>query len=317
MDTDVTIQIKTTAERYNEAEAAFFAAFSAIEEVEKATSYFRDDSDVARLRNAPAGTAIHVAEPTWRALQIAKEIYTATEGTYDVTIGPLVELWGFGTTQKKTAPAQQAIEDVLTRIGFDNVCFIPSTHSISSRIYSLNIDLSSVAKGVAVDTAFDVLTNRGFYTVLVNAGGEIRALASNAPAWRIGIQVPDEKTATAEYIKDRIISLRNGSIATSGSYRRFLNAGGKQYSHILNPQTGQSFTTDVVSVSVYAPTCAYADAWATAFFTMSPEKATAIAHAHPSISCCILLRQKNTNASFRMRVSDSFPFTEHEKSNTF
>jgi FAD:protein FMN transferase len=311
MHTEVTLQIKTTEDRYDDAQKAFRAAFSAIEEVEKSTSHFRTDSDVSQIRYAAAGTSVPVAESTWRSLSIAKEVYHATSGKYDVTVGPLVELWGFGTTVKTAAPSENAIAEVLPEIGFENVCFITATHSISSRIDSLHIDLSSVAKGVAVDRAFATLTNHGFYTVLVNAGGEIRVMTSNAPAWRIGIQVPDETASASEYIRDRIITLEHGSIATSGSYRRFLSAGGKHYSHVLDPHTGSSVTTEVVSVTVLARTCGEADALATAYFSLLPEEACALADAREEVSCFIVLRPVAGSSEFRMINSKGFPVSEN------
>ena len=172
------VEIQVIAKNKKKVQQAVNKAFNAIAETETNTSRFIAGNDISKIKNAEQNELISVSGYTLKCLTIAKKISEKTDGKYDVTIAPLVELWGFGKNKTKNIPSDIEIKDAKEKIGSDKFIVLYDKHSVSTTVANLDIDLGSVAKGVAVDAAAETLLRYGFSDFLINAGGDIRASSS-------------------------------------------------------------------------------------------------------------------------------------------
>ncbi len=202
-------------------------------------------------------------------LNLAKRYYELSDGYYDVTIKPLTAAWGFAAKNEKTENPN--IDSLLQFIGFDKI-EIENSRLIKSDS-RIQIDFNSIAKGYVVDLLAEELIKRNITDFMVNIGGEIRCKGVNAEGrdWSIGIETPYEGNFKQDAIQ-KIIPVTNCAVATSGNYRRFYtNDEGLKVCHTINPKTGYSVHSNLLSATVVAPTCAEADAAATMFMAMGSE----------------------------------------------
>jgi thiamine biosynthesis lipoprotein len=300
------VEIQVIAKNKNKVQFALNKAFDAVAEVETNTSKFISASDVTRIKKSKQNRLVNISDYTLRCLSLAKKISKFTVGKYDVTISPLIDLWGFGRNKTKQIPSEKEILLAKQKIGTDKLIVLYDENAVSTTVDNLDIDLSSIAKGAAVDAAAKKLLQLGFTNFLVNAGGEIRVSSSGKKTWNIGIQTPKENVAVKDIIEDDILEVKNGAVATSGNYRNYFKKGTNTYSHIINPKTGMPVKSTVLSVTVTAPSCAEADAWATAFFTMQPVEVIQLADTISNIECFIIERPLNSKTNFRFHQSKGF-----------
>lgn len=205
-----------------------------------------------------------------RALEIARE----TDGVLDVTVGPLVNLWGFGPQARPTTvPSADALAAIREYVGYELLQV--SNHQLTKAHPDVYVDLSTIAKGYGVDRVARVLEQLDIHHYLVEIGGELRLKGSkpNDEPWRVAI----EKPISGERSVQEILEPGNMALATSGDYRNFYVEDGVRYSHIIDPRTGMPIQHHLVSVTVLAPTCMDADAYATALTVMGPDAALAFA----------------------------------------
>jgi len=202
----------------------------------------------------------------------AGRLYELTNGAWDGTVRPLVDLWGFyAKKEKRSVPDKDKILSFLPEIGFNHIELLPTGHLVKRKA-SITLDLASIAKGYGVDAVSEVLRKKGIDNFLVEIGGEVYASGQkkeNIP-WRVGINRPEKGASLAAVY--RSLSLRNRALATSGDYRNFFEIDGKRYSHVLDPKTGYPVNNAIVSVSILAQTCMLADGLATAVMIMGTRK---------------------------------------------
>jgi thiamine biosynthesis lipoprotein len=246
-----------------------------LKEVNNVFSTYIKDSELSKLNKSHLSIPIEITPVLAEVLKLSKSIYEDSEGAFDVTIGPLVNLWGFGPDKIRKQPTDQEIMKKMNDVGSDHFKLTEST--IIKSKPNLYIDLSAIAKGQGVDDVALILSSIGFKSFLVEIGGEVRGqgLKPDGSKWRIGIEKPSEELGQAI---QKVIDLENMSIATSGGYRNYLKYGDKIFSHTINPKTGRPVDHKLVSVSVLNPSCAVADAWATAFMVLGAEKGLDIAN---------------------------------------
>lgn len=240
--------------------------------VDNSMSTYKSDSELSRFNRLPVGQQMQISPEFARVLQISRDIWQRSGGAFDPTIGPLVDLWGFGPTlSDNTAPSAQQVSVALESTGFQHI--VLAQQQLSKR-HPVQLDLSAVAKGYAVDLVADLLEMLALPDYLVEVGGEIRVSGLNPDGqpWRIAIEQPTLISSV-----DRIISVADRSVATSGDYRNYFEQQGTRYSHILDPRTGSPIQHNLASVTVLAASCAEADAWATAFLVMGPEQSRILA----------------------------------------
>jgi len=239
------------------------------------------------------GKTIHVVE---RALQIA----ALSDGYFDPTIAPLVDLWGFGPTARQSVvPNLVELETLQAQVGYGALVVDTEAETLS-KTAPRALDLSAIAKGYAVDLVADYLVEQGFSNYLVEVGGEMRFSGTKPDqvAWRIAIENPDSTSRSVF----RILEMSSGAVATSGDYRNFFELDGIRYSHTINPKTGYPVAHDLASVTVVMALCIDADAYATAFMAMGREQTLKLAEAQ---NLAVLLIYKD-GVSFRSIQSSQF-----------
>ena len=240
-------------------------------EANASMSIFNPTSLLSRInRNEIDSVDIHIT----RNIEIASKINALTP-RYDITVKPLVDAYGFAAKNRETKPN---IDSLVQFVGFSK--FRIEDGRIVKSDHRLQIDLNSIAKGYVVDLIAEWLDSQGCENYIVEVGGEIRAKGVNARgvAWRVGVDTPFENNQTPGLHQQKVVQISGSALATSGNYRRFYyNEQGERISHTLNPQTGHSQTTSLLSATVIVPRCATADALATAFMASDEKNAIALA----------------------------------------
>ncbi len=242
-------------------------------------STYDPNSELSRLNRNSATDWIDVSDQLYTVLEVAMRIGRATGGAFDITIGPLVNLWGFGPEPgARTVPDIAAIESARQRVGIDKLLLRASPTAVRKRRGDVYIDLSAIAKGYAVDQIAAYLDGQGFADYLVEIGGELRASGSNQSGvpWRIGIENP--------VVEGRVIGqtapLRDNGMASSGNYRNFFELDGVRYGHTIDPRTGTPTRHRLGAVTVIHPQAMMADAWATALMSLGFDAGLALAREH-------------------------------------
>jgi len=239
----------------------------------------------------------------------ASRISASTRGAFDVTVGPLVELWGFGPQYRpRRVPDDAEIERVRKNVGYQRVQANPSTGAIRKTRSHTQVDLSAIAKGYGVDRLAMILDRYRVDDYLVEIGGEFRAKGTTAAGrpWRVAIERPIEARRSLEEIPretlGEVIVLENRAIATSGTTKDFFEHGGRHYSHSIDPRTGQPVQHPPMAVSVVADTTMEADAWATALLVLGPEQGYKLAQARGLAALLVTA----SGHSFDARATDAF-----------
>lgn len=246
--------------------------------VNQSMSTYINDSELSQFNQLPADSDIQASEGLFQVLTLADQISRQTHGAFDVTVGPLVNLWGFGPNGRiEHTPSPQTINRMLADIGFTHLQLDAATRRVQKK-KALYVDLSAIAKGYGVDQVAQVLVKHGISAYLVEIGGELRAAGHKADGrdWRIAVETP----AAGKREVQRIVSVSDTGIATSGDYRNYFEEQGVRYSHTIDPATGQPIQHKLASVTVLRPDCAEADALATAFTVMGEQKAYEFAMEH-------------------------------------
>jgi len=242
-----------------------------IEEVDRSMSTYRRDSELSRFNRNPTTDWQPVSEALASLVAESLEISRWSGGAFDVTVGPLVNLWGFGPDPRTSkAPADEKIAAAMARIGYDKLEVRLQPPALAKRIPDLYVDLSAIAKGYAVDNVARYLETLGIRDYMVEIGGELRlkGLSPRGGPWRIAIEKPVAKMREVE----KVLSLTDISIATSGDYRNYFESEGRRFSHTIDPRTGRPITHRLASVTVLSHTTRHADAMATALMVLGPEE---------------------------------------------
>lgn len=236
---------------------------------------------------------IKVSDGLEEVLQDSLRIYARSEGLFDVTVGPLVNLWGFGPdASTDSVPDEAALDAAKAKVGFGALTLDAEQNRIRLAAPRY-IDLSAVAKGWGVDDIASLLEKHGHNDYMVEIGGEIRTAGSkpDGEKWRIAIERP--ASSLQERSVELIIQPGNAAIATSGDYRNYFEQDGVRYSHTINPFTGRPITHKLASVTVVHEKCAMADGWATALNVAGPEKGMALAEAN-HLAVFMIVREGDT-----------------------
>ncbi|HPD14618.1 MAG TPA: FAD:protein FMN transferase [Planctomycetota bacterium] len=264
--------------------AAIAAAFARVEEVEAATSHYREASDLSKLNRSAGGPPIAISRHLWTVLRRAREISEETGGAFDVTVGPLVELWkrtwkqGTLPTEADVAAARALVDYRLVRVAADE----PRAQLLKQ---GMRLDLGAIGKGYAADQAIAALRERGIAIALVAVAGDIRAIGAppGRQWWLVGIRDP----ARPDGILPAPLGIRDRSVSTSGDYEQFGMVAGRRESHILDPRSAKP-VEGVRSVTVVASDSITADAYATALSVLGPDAAIAFAEKRADIEALVI-----------------------------
>jgi thiamine biosynthesis lipoprotein len=259
-------------------DAALYERISAeLASVNERMSTYQADSELSRFNVAETTDWFPVSAELVRLTDTALAVSTLTNGAFDVTVGPLVNLWGFGPEVKADQlPSQAEIDAARARVGWDLLHTRVEPPALRKDRTDLYVDLSAIAKGYGVDRMAAVLEDVGITDYLVEIGGELRGRGRNAEGepWRIAIERPDAGRRAVL----RVVALTDRAMATSGDYRNFFELNGKRYSHTIDPATGRPVDHQLASVTVLAERCAEADAWATALLVLGPARGMTVAN---------------------------------------
>lgn len=263
-----------------------------LREVNRQMSHYQPDSEISRFNAAAAGVRFRVSPDFARVTRFALELWERSGGRFDPTLGPLVDLWGFGPSGRRDEPPSAESIAAARRCCGAGHLRVTDQDELVKDIPDLELNLSAVAKGFGVDAAAEVLRAHGIGNYLVEIGGEIVARGHNSSGlpWSIGIESP---LATGDFgtALDCVITLTNRALATSGNYREFFtDTAGRRFSHILNPNTGAPVPYAPVGVSVLADRCLVADGLATTLFVFGPEAGRRwIERAYPDAAALFLV----------------------------
>jgi thiamine biosynthesis lipoprotein len=265
-----------------------------LEEINKSMSTFRKDSEISRFNSIKhAGEKFMISNDFYNVMVVAKVLYEITGGAWDGTVKPLVDLWGFGNGKiRHTLPEKSKIKALLSEVGFDNI-EISTDHYLIKKKALLSLDLASIAKGYGVDQVAALIRDNGIYDFLVEIGGEVFASGyrKDGNKWRIGINKPQENAPLNQVYK--VIDIHDKGFATSGDYRNFFEVKHKRFSHIIDPRTGYPVDNGVVSVSILADTCTFADGLATAIMVLGDKKGIDLVNHLDNTECFIVTQNKN------------------------
>lgn len=267
------------------AKAAADAAFARVEELNGVLSDYDDESEISRLsRTSGSGKSVPVSEDLWRVLERGQELAEKTDGAFDVTIGPLVNLWR-RARRKQELPSPELIAEMRARVGFRNLKLDPEKHTAELLTADMRLDVGSIGKAYAVDAALAVLKARGITRALVGGSGDMAAgdPPPGLPGWRIEVAALDAPDAPPP----RIVHLANRGIATSGDVFQKVEIDGKRYSHIVDPHTGLGLT-DHSLVTVIAPDCFTANCYTTSASVLGPERGLKLIEETPGIAALLV-----------------------------
>jgi thiamine biosynthesis lipoprotein len=272
-----------------------------LDDINGTMSTYLSDSELSRFNASDSVDWVETSPELCHAVEAAQVISEFTDGAFDVTVGPLVNLWGFGPAESAyEPPGAAAVAMAMQDTGYTKLhvdCTIPALRKDSPGVY---VDLSAFAKGHAVDEVAELLDARALPDYLVEIGGEMRMRGSNARSerWAIAIETPDRAARSVQ----TVVHLTDAAMATSGDYRNFFEHDGRFYSHTIDPRSGHPVTHNGASVTVVADTAAFADAAATALLVLGPDAGMELAERE-SIAAYFLLR---LGGEFEERVSSLF-----------
>ncbi|MBX3693017.1 FAD:protein FMN transferase [Dokdonella sp.] len=274
-------------------------------DIDAQMSTWKSESPLSRYNTAEAGTWHDWPESLFTVVQAALALAADTGGAYDPTVGPLVELWGFGPGKaRREPPAADEIEAMRARVGWRKVR-LDVEHRRVFQPGGLYLDLSSIAPGYATDRIGAYLEAQGCADYLVEIGGELRARGSKPDGsdWQVAIQRPlDNDSSDGAIDVQRIIALRDAALGSSGDYRHFFEDQGRRYAHRIDPRTGWPLDNDVASVTALAERGIDADPFATALSVLGPDAGLAWARER-GVAVLFILR---SGGRFEERMSDDF-----------
>ena len=273
-----TYEVTLVADNLGDARRAGLRAAIAetLERIEAAMSTWRPESELSRFNRAATTDPFPVSPDTVTVFQHALAVSALTGGAFDITVGPLVDAWGFGPPgHPPAAPAAADLARLREQVGWQQLAVDAEAATIRKLAPDASADLSALAKGYAVDQVAELLEGEGFTNYLVEVGGEVRASGRNArdEPWRVGIERPSAGPP-AVY---RTVELGGQALATSGDYRNTYLLDGQRVSHTIDPRNGRPVTHALASVSVIDPLCVRADALATALMVLGPDDGYALA----------------------------------------
>ena len=275
-----------------------------LDEVNRSLSTYDPRSEISRF-NANATTDPVVVSPSLRAVAaIAGEVSAATGGAFDITVGPLVQAWGFGVDSPalEKIPSQDTINRLEADVGFARLELVPDGRSLRKTVPGLRLDVNGIAPGYAVDLIAERFDALGVHDYLVELGGEVRARGSSPAGrpWRVAVEAP----LSGERKPYALVELDGLAVSTSGDYRDFRELNGRRLSHTIDPRTGAPVANGLASVSVVHRSAAFADAYATALMVLGPDAGMALAGR---LGLAALFIERNANGpGFTERSTPAF-----------
>jgi thiamine biosynthesis lipoprotein len=262
-----------------------------LEDVNDKMSLWVKGSEIIRFNQSTSTDWQDVSEDFYKVTEKAFEISDMTEGRFDVTLEPLIKLWGFSTKRAPAnLPSDADIKEALDQVGYKKIELDAAALRMKKQHAAMSVNLSAIAKGFGIDQVSQFLENKGIENYMVEIGGDLRVKGSNAKEqpWRIAIEKPEAGSRSVQ----KIIALQGVGMATSGDYRNFYEKDAQRYTHIIDPVKGRPVLHKLASVTVLSETAMEADGLATALLVMGPDEGMKIAEEN-AIAAFFLVRDKD------------------------
>ena len=294
-----TIQIKVSiarGENTKKTRGAIDKAFREIRRIEDIFSVYKPESEISRINKLRKNEKLQISSDAFSLIQRSLELSEKTEGAFDITVKPLVDLWDKAKHVKR-APSDKEIRSALDHVGYKNIVLDKQTSTILFKREEMSLDFGAIAKGYATDMAVKVLKDSGINNAVIRAGGNIYCLGSKSEKemWRVGAQHPRDKNRIFLQIK-----LKDEAIDTSGDYEKYFMLDGKRYSHVIDPRGGYPVGDVVVSSTVITSDAATADALATAFLILG-SKGVTIAESMNGVDAILVFKRGD---NFTVHMTD-------------
>ena len=299
MGTTYTIKIADSGADARATEIAR-AVDTLLQEVNRVFSTYIEDSELTRFNKSNDTAPVPLSDDLRRVFEIALQVSRESNGAFDVTVGPLVNAWGFGPDEPVNPPTDEQLETLRARVGFEKLSL--ANGALAKAQPDVYCDLSAVAKGYGVDCVARKLDALGFSRYMIEIGGEVRARGTHLDGakWQIAVEKPVAEQRSVE----RVVPLEDMAMATSGDYRNFFEMDGHRYSHTINPRTGKPIEHRLASVSVLHKECAWADAYATALNVLGPEEGYSLAE-RLGLAAVFIVRDED--GSITEKATPGFP----------
>lgn len=279
-----------------------------LSEIETQLSNWDKESWISRFNNSHGTDLVSIPRHAYQVVKYTLELSSQTKQALDPTLGKLINLWGFGPVKGELPPTDKAIQKAMKATGSKKIMLRSEPTRIAKSHPELQLNVSSVAKGYAVDLLAQELEKKGITDYLINIGGEMRVSGQpeSKSVWKIAIQKPAPESRDGQ--AHVTIELNKAGLATSGDYRRFLEIDGKSYPHILDPETGWPVQTNLASTTIIAPTAMQADGLATACLVLGPQKAQKLINEMPNVEGLFI--QRIDHNQYRTFTTLGWPVTK-------
>lgn len=262
-----------------------------LQAVDQSLSMFNPNSIISQINSGKSNETDSLLRTIFH---IAREVSQATDGAFDITVAPLVNAWGFGF-KHGALPDSLQVDSLRQLIGWNRISL--KDNKFFREDPRMVIDLSAVAKGFGSDCVAQMFRKHGINNFMIEIGGEVvtSGVSPKAKAWRIGVNKPQEDSTSTSNELQTILQMNNCAMATSGNYRNFYIDNGRKIAHTIDPKTGYPVQHSILSSTVIAPTCAIADAYATAFMVLGLEKSLQVLDKHPELMAYFIHTDKEGN----------------------
>ena len=281
------------------------AISGALTQVNASMSNWDPRSEISRINDAPPGVLTPMSAELSQVMAAAADVHGASRGRFDTTMGPLIELWGFGAPGQRTRPADAAIAQALSKTGHANTLTL-TANQVQKTDKDAQVYLAGIGKGYGADHVGRALESLGLTDFMVEIGGDLYASGRNPEGlpWQIGIESPDPLQRGLS----QVVGVSGMGLASSGDYRNFFEVDGQRFSHLIDPVTGAPVVHQTASATVLAENAMLADAWATAMLTLGRARGMEIAKAH---NIAVMFIERDPNATELRFKSEASPlFTE-------
>ncbi|CAH0164732.1 thiamine biosynthesis lipoprotein [Pseudomonas frederiksbergensis] len=276
-----------------------------LSDVDRQMSTYRSDSDIERFNNLPANHCQTMPAPILELVRVGERLSLQSDGSYDLTVEPLLNLWGFGPqAREEKVPSAEALAEVQQRVGHNHLRIEGDQLCKDAAV---EVDFNSIAAGYAVDTIAAELEALGIHDYLAEATGELKAVGKklDGSPWRIALEEPRDDQQVAE----RIIAVDGYGVSTSGDYRNYFEQGGRRFSHTFDARTGTPVLHTLASVTVIHPSALMADGLSTLLLILGPERGWDYAQTH-DIAAFFVIR---ADTGFVTRTNQAFERLAGEK----
>ncbi len=264
---------------------------SILAEIDHSMSLYRPFSLINRINSGGNGP-FEIDDHFYRVLSKSFKIHRDSKGIFDVTVAPLVQIWGFGPEAIHRFPDSTEVHRTLAHVGMKKLQL--KGRRLKKRDASVQVDLNGIAQGYSVDVLAELLESRGITQYIVELGGELRIQGPKPDGipMRVGIERPADKQSGGVMVND-VMTIREGAVTTAGNYRKYLQAGERKVSHHIDPKTGFPFYTDVISATVYAADAMTADGYDNVMMAMTAREAVRFAERRKGLEVFIIYRHRD------------------------